>query len=93
MIYYNLLESLIYLMLCTRLDIAFAVGVLSKFSRNTKKGNRQAARHLLTYINKIVLLSLDFGQVQSTSLYPILLSNTDYISQRLPCVRYRAVAS
>ena len=77
-IYRSLLRSLMYLMLCTRPDIAFAVRALSKLSSNPMKSHMLAARHLLKYINKTALLSLHLGPFESTSLRPILYSDADW---------------
>jgi transposase InsO family protein len=76
--YRSLIGSLMYLMLCTRPDIAFAVGVLSKFSSNPKKSHMLAARHLLRYINKTATLSLHLGPFQDTTLRPVLYSDADW---------------
>jgi len=76
--YRSLIGSLMYLMLCTRPDIAFAVGVLSKFSSNPKKSHMLAARHLLRYINKTASLSLHLGPFTNTILHPVLYSDADW---------------
>ena len=66
-------------MLCTRPDIAYAVGALSKFSSNPKKSHMLAARHLLRYVNKTASLSLHFGPFQNTTtLCPVLYSDADW---------------
>ena len=41
-----------YLMLCTRPDLAFAVGKLSKFRANPSTEHMQAAQRLLRYVSK-----------------------------------------
>jgi len=77
--YRSIIGSLMYLMLCTRPDIAYAVGALSKFSSNPKKSHMLAARHLLRYVNKTASLSLHFGPFQNTTtLCPVLYSDADW---------------
>ena len=46
-LYRSILGSIMYLMLCTRPDLAFAVGKLSKFSANPSTEHMQAAKRLL----------------------------------------------
>jgi len=50
-----------YLMLCTRPDLAFAVGKLSKFSANPSTEHMQVAKRLLRYVSKTQNLGLHFG--------------------------------
>jgi len=60
-LYRSMLVSIMYLMLCTRPDLAFAVGRLSKFSANPNKQHMQAARRLLRYVSKTRNFGLHFG--------------------------------
>ena len=45
--------SLMYAMLCTRLDICYAVGVVSRFQSNPGPEHWIAVKHILKYLRKI----------------------------------------
>jgi hypothetical protein len=49
--YRALIGSVMYLMICTRPDIAAAVGTLSRFMESPRLGHWQAGIHLLRYIH------------------------------------------
>lgn len=51
--YRKLVGSLIYLTL-TRLDISYAVGVISRYMQNPKKSHLQVVRRILRYVNNTV---------------------------------------
>ena len=48
-LYFSVVESLIYAMVCTRLDIAHAVGVVSRFLKNLGKEHCEAMKWILRY--------------------------------------------
>lgn len=48
--YASMIGSLMFAMLCTRPDIAHAVGVLSRFMTNPEKAHWEAAKWLLRYL-------------------------------------------
>ncbi|KAI5116503.1 hypothetical protein M0805_000605 [Coniferiporia weirii] len=52
--YSQLVSSLMYLAICTRPDIAYAVGVLGRFSSNPGQAHWRAAKHLLRYLKGMV---------------------------------------
>ena len=52
--YSNAVGSLMYAMVCTRLDISYAVGIVSKYMHNPGKGHWQSVKWILQYIQKIV---------------------------------------
>jgi len=45
--YQSMIESLMYLIQCTRLDITFAVGALSRYKNSPNKHHMDAVKHLL----------------------------------------------
>lgn len=51
-----------YLTCGTRPDIAFAVGQLSKYNTNPRKGYLQIAKRVVRYLKGIIDLDLIFGQ-------------------------------
>lgn len=48
--YASLVGSLIFAMVCTRPDIAYSVGVLSRFMANPGKAHWEAAKWVLRYL-------------------------------------------
>ncbi len=49
--YKDAIGSLIYLMICTRPDIAYAVGQASRFSQNPGKAHWSAVKRILSYLS------------------------------------------
>jgi len=76
--YRSMIGSLMYLMLCTRPDIAFAVGALSRYNNSPKESHMDAAKHLLRYVKKTSHLGLRLGPFAGKDLYPILYSDADW---------------
>jgi len=76
--YRSMIGSLMYLMLCTRPDIAFAVGALSRYNNSPKESHMDAAKHLLRYVKKTSHLGLRLGPFTGKDLYPILYSDADW---------------
>jgi len=76
--YRSMIGSLMYLMLCTRQDIAFAVGALSRYNNSPRASHRSAAKHLLRYVKKTAHLGLTLGPFTTTDLHPILYSDADW---------------
>ena len=75
--YRSMIGSLMYLMLCTRPDIAFAVGALSRYNNSPKESHMDAAKHLLHYVKKTSHLGLRLAPFTGKDQYPILYSDTD----------------
>ena len=67
-----MIGSLMYLMLCTQPDIAFAVGVLSRYNNSPKSCHMVAAKHLLRYVKKASHISLRLGPFVTKDLYRVL---------------------
>jgi len=76
--YRSMIGSLMYLMLCTRPDIAFAVGALSRYNTSPRESHWSAAKHLLRYVKKTAHLGLTLGPFTTTDLHPILYSDADW---------------
>ena len=60
-IYFSAVESLMYAMVCTRLDIAHAVGVVSRFMVNPGKDHWEAVKWIFRYLRGSSKLCLTFG--------------------------------
>ena len=58
--YSNVVGSLMYAMVCTRLDISHTVGIMSRYMHNPGKGHWQVVKCILRYIQKTVDVGLLF---------------------------------
>lgn len=59
--YASAVGSLMYAMVCTRPDIAYAVGVTSRFLANPGKGHWEAVKWILRYLRGTSKICLSFG--------------------------------
>ncbi|GKE71337.1 hypothetical protein Tco_1529409 [Tanacetum coccineum] len=59
--YANAVESLMYLMVCTRPDIAYAVNVVSRYLANPGKNHREAVKWILKYLWGAANVGLVYG--------------------------------
>lgn len=66
--YINAVGAIAYLAVATRPDLAYAVGVLARFSSNPGIEHKGALKHLLRYIKG----TLDYGLVYTKPTSPIL---------------------
>ena len=82
-LYRSILGSIMYPMLSTRPDLAFAVGKLSKFSSNPSSIHMKALKRLLRYISKTRDHSLHFGPFDPTSkITPYMFSDADWAGDK-----------
>ncbi|MCO5587924.1 hypothetical protein L7F22_041877 [Adiantum nelumboides] len=58
--------SLMYAMVSTRPDIAFAVGVVSRYMANLGKKHWEAVKHVLRYLKGSASKCLDFGNIDTS---------------------------
>ena len=73
--YASAVESLMYVMLCTRLDIRFAVGMVSRYQSDPGEEHWLAVKHILKYLrrtNDYILVYKD------ESLEPIGYNDSDF---------------
>ena len=59
--YASAVGSLMYAMVCTRPDIAHAVGVLSRYTNNPRKEHWMAVKWILIYLRGTTNQALCFG--------------------------------
>src|SRR4051812_3675682 len=59
--YANIVGSLMYVMVCTRPDIAYAVSLVSRYMANPGKAHWQALKWILRYINWSLNIVLIYG--------------------------------
>ena len=65
--YQSIIGSLMFAMVGTRPDIAYAVSVLSRFSLNPSQAHIQAARRVLRYLNGTINLGINYGGGKPTN--------------------------
>lgn len=75
--YQSLIGTLMYAMLGTRPDIAFAVGTLSKFSSNPGKVHWDQAVHVLRYLAGTKGYGLEFNGNTDVDMSSLILGYTD----------------
>ena len=75
--YQSLIGTLMYAMLGTRPDIAFAVGALSKYSSNPGKVHWNEAVHVLRYLGGTKDLALVFDGSKGADLSSLILGYSD----------------
>jgi hypothetical protein len=76
--YRELVGSLMYLMVCTRPDIAFSVSQLSRYSSNHGMGHWKALMHVIRYVKGTKGLGITFKG--GIGLYPSLFSDASFAS-------------
>ena len=75
--YASVVESLIYAMLCTRPDICFVVGMVSRYQSDPGEEHWIAAKHIFKYLQR----TRDYMLVyHDESLEPIGYSDSDFQS-------------
>ncbi|RVX19049.1 Retrovirus-related Pol polyprotein from transposon TNT 1-94 [Vitis vinifera] len=70
--YVSAVGSLMYVMVCTRLDIAYVVGVVSRFLSNLGRLHWEAVKWIMRYLRGTSKLKLTFGSGK-----PVLVSYID----------------
>ena len=77
--YASAVGSLMYAMLCTRPDICFAVGMVSRYQSNPGQGHWTAVKHILKYLRR----TRDYMLVyQADDLLPVGYTDSDFQSDR-----------
>jgi len=79
-VYRSMIGSLMCLMLCTRPDITFAVGALSRYSSLPRTSHMKAAKHVLRYVQETTHIGLRLGPFATKDLRPVLYSDADWAS-------------
>ena len=77
--YASAVGSLMYAMLCTRPDICFAVGMVSRYQSNPGQVHWTAVKHIIKYLKR----TRDYMLVyQSVSLVPCGYTDSDFMSDK-----------
>lgn len=77
--YASAVGSLMYAMLCTRPDICFAVGMVSRYQKNPGQGHWTAVKHILKYLKRTKDYMLVY---QGDSLVPLGFTDSDFQADR-----------
>jgi hypothetical protein len=59
--YSSTVGNLMYAMVCTRLDIAYVVGIVSRYMNNPGKEHWELVKWILMYLRGVVTHALCFG--------------------------------
>ena len=76
--YANAVGSLMYAMVCTRLDISQAISVVSRYMNDPGKGHWQAVRWILQYLQNTLDVGLSFEQDESLGQCIVGYCDFDY---------------
>ena len=60
--YQSIVDSLMYVMMKTRLDIAYAVSILSRFETNSNKTHLIVAKHVLRYLKETLHMKIIYEE-------------------------------
>ena len=77
--YASIMGSLIYTMVCTRPDIYFTVGMVSRYQSNPGPEHWTAVKHILKYLRRTKDYMLMYG---GDELIPIGYTDSDFISDK-----------
>ena len=77
--YASAVGSLMYAMLCTRPDICFAVGMVSRYQSNPGPEHWTAVKHILKYLRRTKDYMLMYG---GDELIPVGYTDSDFMSDK-----------
>jgi len=81
--YQQVIESLMYAAIHTRLDIIFVLNQLNQYLSNSAKHHEHVLKKLMQYVHFIIDLDITYEVSESMKL--VEYSDSDYISDRLNC--------
>ncbi|GJS12431.1 retrovirus-related pol polyprotein from transposon TNT 1-94 [Tanacetum coccineum] len=76
--YANAVRSLMYLMVCTRPDIAYAVSIVSRYLANPGKNRWEAVKWILKYLRGTAKVGLVYGKNNSNHMDVTGFVDSDY---------------
>nr|GEZ81919.1 retrovirus-related Pol polyprotein from transposon TNT 1-94 [Tanacetum cinerariifolium] len=76
--YANAVGSLMYLMMCTRPDIAYAVSIVSRYLANPGKNHWEAVKWILKYLRGTANVGLVYGTNRDNHMDVIGFVDSDY---------------
>src|SRR5271170_3564691 len=81
--YQSVIRSLLYIMIGTRPDIAFAVTGVAQFSANPSPKHLEIAKHIIHYINMTPKMSIVFDGASNKGL--IAFTDSDWAADKIKC--------
>ena len=81
-LYRRMIGSMIYLMISTRPDISYAVGVLSRFMQSPKELHLRFLKRLLRYVRTTIEYSLVYTKSDREDLKLKGYTDSDYCKPR-----------
>ena len=81
--YMRLIGSLLYLMTCTRPDIAYAVTTLSRFMSKPKYSHWIAALHVVRYLKGTIRYGITYNRLEDQKYRLTAFSDSDWASNDL----------
>ncbi|KAH9658981.1 hypothetical protein KPL70_023688 [Citrus sinensis] len=80
--YSSAVGSIMYAMVCTRPDLAHAIGVISRFMRNPGKGHWNAVKWVLRYLQGSTVTTIMFGKTSEASPEAAGFVDSDYAADK-----------
>ena len=77
--YASAMGSLMYAMLCTRPNICFVIGIVSRYQSNPRPEHWTTVKHILKYLRRTKDYMLMYG---GDELIPIGYTDLDFISNK-----------
>jgi hypothetical protein len=75
--YRMIVGAAMYLMVCTRPDLCYAIGILSRFLADPGEKHMKAAQHMLSYISGTVEMGLHFSSRSGSESKNLLTAYSD----------------
>nr|GEY14134.1 retrovirus-related Pol polyprotein from transposon TNT 1-94 [Tanacetum cinerariifolium] len=89
--YINVVGSLMYLLVCTRLDIAYAVSVVSRYLANLDKNHWEAVKWILNYLRGTAKVGLVYATNHGNHVDVIGFVDSDYAKEPDKEAKYMAL--
>ena len=77
--YASVIGSLMYVMLCTRPDISFSMGMVARYQSNSGQAHWTVVKHILKYLKRTRDVQLVY---QADSLCPVGFTDSDFQADR-----------
>ena len=78
-LYSSAVGSIMYVMVCSRPDIAFGVGMVSRYMGNPGKSHWESIKWILRYLNGSIRHDIMFGRVNNTSCKILGFVDSDFV--------------
>nr|GEW64247.1 hypothetical protein [Tanacetum cinerariifolium] len=89
--YANVVGSLMYFMVCTRLDIAYAVSLVSRYLENPGKNHWEAVKLILKHLRGTAIVGLVYGTNRVNHMDVTCFVYSDYAKDPIKEAEYMAL--